>query len=67
MNLEEERDQLRRELLGVQEILAFVLSEVGEPVIITKETLAAGLPAEAQISIEENMAEETFIISLVGK
>lgn len=65
MNLEEERDQLKRELLGVQEMLAFVLQEVGEPIVVTKETLAKGLPSDVQIAVDDDVQSEAFIFSLV--
>ena len=63
--LETERDALRRELIGVQEMLAFVLAQVGEPVVVTKETLQRGLPEKAQIAIDDNVEEEAFVFSLV--
>jgi len=63
--LETERDALRRELIGVQEMLAFVLAQVGEPVVVTKETLQRGLPENAQIAIDDNVEEEAFVFSLV--
>lgn len=64
MNLEEERDSLRRELRGVQEMLAFVLYEIGEPVVVRKETMVNGLPEGAQIRIDDDMISESFIFSL---
>lgn len=63
-SLEAERDTLKRELRGVQEMLAFVLYEVGEPVVITKEDLSSGLPNGAEIRIDENLEDETFVFSL---
>lgn len=62
--LESERDALRRELRGVQEMLAFVLYEVGEPVTVSKYDLKNGLPDGAQIKIDENVEGETFTFSL---
>ena len=61
--LEEERDSLRRELIGVQEMLAFVLQEVAEPVRVSKETLKQGLPNGLQIAIDDT--EDAFVFSLV--
>ncbi len=65
MNLEEERDALRRELIGVQEMLAFVLQEVGEPVVVTKETLQKGIPAGTQIAVDDDVQNEAFVFHLV--
>lgn len=62
--LENERDALRRELRGVQEMLAFVLHEVGEPVTVTKSDLKTGLPDGAEIRIDEDLEGETFTFSL---
>lgn len=66
MNIEEERDQLRRELLGVQEMLAFVLNETGE-VVVTKNTLAAGLPSDVQIAVDDDVERDAFVFKLVLK
>ena len=63
MNIEEERDALRRELIGVQEMLAFVLLEVGEPVEVLKDTISKGIPANIQISVDDN--QDRFTFSLV--
>lgn len=64
--LEIERDQLRRELLGVQEMLAFVLLTVGEPVVVTKESLSKGLPPNVQIAVDEDLENNAFRFYLVG-
>jgi len=64
MNLEEERDALKRELIGTQEMLAFVLKEVGEPVVVTKESLQEGLPEGTQIAIDDDLEAEVFVFSL---
>lgn len=63
MNIEEERDALRRELIGVQEMLAFVLLEVGEPVDVLKDTISKGIPPNIQISVDDN--NDRFTFSLV--
>lgn len=62
--LEEERDALRRELRGTQEMLAQVLYAVGSPVEVTKEILALGLPDGTQIKIDDNVKDEKFVFSL---
>ena len=64
MNLEEERDSLRRELLGVQEMLAFVLQEVGEPVVVPKKTLEKGLADNIQIRVDDDIPGDAFVFSL---
>lgn len=61
--LEEERDQLRRELRGVQEMLAVVLREIGEPVVVPKEGLANGI-GNVQIRIDDNIEENAFVFSV---
>ena len=60
--LETERDSLRRELIGVQEMLAFVLQEVGEPVVVKKEVLSKGLPENVQIAVDDE--PDAFVFSL---
>lgn len=65
MNIEEERDALRRELVGTQEMLAFVLKAVGEPVVVPKEEVASGLGDNVQIAVDDNMAENAFVFSLI--
>jgi hypothetical protein len=62
--LEEERDALRRELIGTQELLAFVLQQTG-PVVVDKETIKKGLPKDAVISVDDQLHESAFIFSLV--
>lgn len=63
--LEEERDALRRELIGTQEMLAFVLQEVGTPVVVTKEAVNTGLPENLQIAIDDNAEMDAFVFSIV--
>lgn len=64
MSNEEEIARLNRELIGIQEMLAFVLLEVGEPVVVRKETLAKGLEDNMQIAIDDNDALDAFVFSL---
>ena len=52
MSLEEERDELRRELRGVQEMLAQVLNAVNERVFVDKGTMG-NLPDGTQIRIDD--------------
>lgn len=65
MNLEEERDALKRELIGTQEMLAFVLQAVGEEVVVPKKVLSDGLPENAQIAVDEDLSRDAFVFSLV--
>lgn len=62
--MQERIDELERELRGVQEMLAFVLYEIGEPVVVSKNELKDGLPGGAEIRIDENIADDTFVFSL---
>jgi hypothetical protein len=62
--LEQERDDARRELIGVQEMLAFVLQEVGKPVVVSKEALKKGLPENTQIAVDDE--PEGFVFHLVA-
>lgn len=62
--LEEERDAYKREFIGTQEMLGWVLKVAGE-VVVPKELIKQGLPHKAQISIEDNMAKDAFVFSLV--
>lgn len=62
MNLEEERDALRRELLGLQEMLFAVLNEVGEPVVIPKAFLRETRTGDVQIRIDEE--DDAFVFSV---
>lgn len=58
--------ELERELRGIQEMLALVLLEVGEPVVVSKATMREGLPKGSEIMIEDNVAEDSFVFSLVA-
>ena len=57
-------DALKRELWGVQEMLAQVLMQIGKPVVVTKETLERGLPKGTQIKVDEDLENEAFVFSL---
>lgn len=57
-------EDLQRELQVNVEMLAFVLMAVGEPVVVTKEMLAQGLPSNLQIRIDEDLERNTFIFYL---
>lgn len=54
----------QKENRGTQEMLALVLQEVGEPVIVGKEVVKRGIPAGYQILIDDNGPAEAFIFSL---
>lgn len=50
-SLERERDDLRRELRGVQEMLFLVLDTVGEPVQVPAEVVSNGIEGDKMIDI----------------
>lgn len=56
--------ELERELRGVQEMLALVLNEISEPVVVSKRTMREGLPQGAQIRIDDHIEEDAFVFSL---
>ena len=62
--LEEERDALRRELLGTREMLFQVLAAIGEPVVVSAEE-ARKLQGSVQegygIVCDYNPEEQAFI------
>lgn len=58
--------ELERELMGTQEMLAFVLAAVGEPVEVSKELLDSGLPENATIAVDDDVQRELFVFSLVS-
>jgi hypothetical protein len=62
--LEEERDALRRELAGTQEMLALVLNSVGSPVLVPHEVIKRGLPDNTQIQIDDDAQLDGFIFQL---
>lgn len=63
MTLEEERDNLRRELRGTQEMLAQVLSAVDEPVFVDKTNMG-NLKDGTQIMIDDDQENGRFVFSL---
>jgi hypothetical protein len=64
MNDVERIAALERELLGMQEMLFFVLQAVGEPVVVTKESMVATDKKDQMISIEDDIMHETFVFSV---
>lgn len=56
--------ELERELIGTQEMLAFVLSAIGDPVEVTKESINQGLPAGSVIAVDDDLEREVFVFSL---
>lgn len=59
--MEEERDKLRREVQGLEEMLGQVLLAVGEPVVVTKESLAQGTKKGSRIRIDDRVELEAFV------
>ena len=63
MTLEEERDNLRKELRAVQEMLAQVLYSVAAPVRVDKANMGT-LPEGTQIMIDDDIEGGEFVFSL---
>lgn len=59
-----EREQLFRELRGTQEMLAFVLESVGEPIRVAKEKVQKGLPDHLQIVVDDDLSTNEFVFYL---
>lgn len=55
-------DGVQRENRGTQEMLALVLAEVGEPVILSKAEMKKGIAPGSQIAIQDD--GDHFIFSL---
>jgi len=56
--------KLERELLGMQEMLFFVLQAVGEPVEVTKENMVATNRKDQMINIEDDILRDVFVFSI---
>lgn len=61
---DEEVAQLRRELLGVQEMLFFVLKAIDKPVMVTKESMVRENMKDQMINIEDDLQRDAFIFSV---
>lgn len=61
----DELEHARRENMALQEMLAHVLSQVGETVYINKEDMQGGKFAGKRINIELNSQADRFELSLV--
>jgi hypothetical protein len=55
---------LERELIGTQEMLAFVLKAVGEPVFVSKQSITRGLGDHAQIQVDDDIERDGFVFTL---
>ena len=62
--LEEQLAATRRELLGIQEMIYFILDEVGEPVVVGKEVLRLGAQKDRMVNIVENEDMGAFVFSV---
>lgn len=58
-------DELERELTGVQQMLYHVLDSVGEPVVVTHESLKRGIPGDKMIDITQG-DDLNWTFKLVG-
>lgn len=56
--------ELERELIGMQEMLFFVLQSVGKPVEVTKETMVATDRKDQMINIEDDIKRDVFVFSI---
>ena len=63
-SLEYERDALRREIRGLQEMLYQVLNEIGEPVVVSRETMEKGVDHTKRIAIDNDTDNEAFVFFL---
>lgn len=61
---DEKIDSLERELLATQEMLAFVLAALDEPVVVSKELITRGLGDGVQIVIDDDAQKNAFIFYL---
>ena len=59
----EQIEILEKELAGTQQMLALVLKTIGEPVVVTKETIANGLGNQL-IQVDDDIAADAFIFQL---
>jgi hypothetical protein len=60
--LKGEMDQLRRELIATSEILALIIKQHGEPIVVPKEFIQEGIPDDAEILCDDT--GDAFVFSL---
>lgn len=65
--LEDELNRAQRELMAMQQILAYVLDAYGKPVAISKDDLVGGKYAGKRIDISAQEGTNDFIVSLVDE
>lgn len=63
--LEADRDDKERQLTAMQQVLALVLHENGEPVTLLHESVVKGLPEGTQIFIDEDPITHDHTLGLV--
>lgn len=61
--IEQELEETKKQLWGTQQMLGYVLKEVGEPVAVLKTDLDTQLPQGSQVKLEEQ--GEYFLFSVV--
>lgn len=64
MNLEEERDALRREVTGLQEMLGHILLSVGDEIVISKSQMKEGFENNVNIVIDDDVENDVFVFRL---
>lgn len=52
--LEQENEELKNQLWGTQQMLGYVLKEIGEPVKVLKTALDTQLPAGSKVALHED-------------
>jgi len=62
--LEEQLGEARRESLGLQEMMAFVLKAIGEDVVVPKSLVKEGIEAGVQIKVDDNATLDAFVFGL---
>ena len=61
---EVEIEELRKQLWGTQQMLGYVLKEIGEPVLVKKADLDAQLPEGTQVKLEESGEYFSFSVEI---
>lgn len=57
-------EELEKEWLAAQEMLALVLKAIGYPVVVSRKMMHEGLPNGSFISIENDIENDSFVFKL---
>lgn len=63
-SLERAYEEVKAGKQAAEEMLAFVLKAVGEPVMVTKESIVEGFPPGTTIAINDDLQRDAFVLSL---